>query len=115
MANVFSMYNSMLSSANKIASMNTPSLIIKDNSIEEGTKVTSNGESFGDLMKEQLNNLNNKQVEADNMIQGFITGEVDDLHSVMIASEEARISLELAVQIRNKCIESYKEITNMQL
>ena len=44
-----------------------------------------------------------------------MVGEVDDLHSVMIATEEARISLELAVQVRNKCIEAYKEINNMQL
>jgi flagellar hook-basal body complex protein FliE len=49
------------------------------------------------------------------LTRDFIAGEVDDLHTVMIATEEARLSLELAVQVRNKCIEAYKEISNMQL
>lgn len=71
--------------------------------------------SFKDIIKEQINRVNDIQIEADNMTNKFIAGEIDDLHQVMIATEEARLSLELAVQIRNKCIEAYKEINNMQL
>lgn len=71
--------------------------------------------SFKDIIKEQINRVNDIQIEADNMTNKFIAGEIDDLHKVMIATEEARLSLELAVQIRNKCIEAYKEINNMQL
>ena len=48
-------------------------------------------------------------------LQNNLLVEVDDLHTVMIATEEVRLSLELAVQIRNKFVESYKEINNMQL
>lgn len=62
-----------------------------------------------------MEKLNHKQVEADKMTQDFIMGRVDDLHTVMIATEEARLSLELAVQVRNKVVEAYKEINNMQL
>lgn len=49
------------------------------------------------------------------MAQDFISGEVEDLHAVMIATEEARLSLDLALQVRNKIVEAYKEINNMQL
>jgi flagellar hook-basal body complex protein FliE len=71
--------------------------------------------SFKDIIKEQMNRVNDMQIEADDMTNKFIAGEIDDLHSVMIATEEARLSLELAVQIRNRCVEAYKEINNMQL
>lgn len=71
--------------------------------------------SFKDMINNEIEKLNNKQIEADEMTQGFISGQVDDLHTVMIATEEARISLELAVQLRNKVVEAYKEINNMQL
>ena len=70
---------------------------------------------FRAVLNEQLKKLNEKQVEADNYIKDFISGNDVDLHQVMIATEEARLSLELAVQIRNKIVEAYKELNNMQL
>lgn len=71
--------------------------------------------SFKDIIKDEMNRLNDIQLKADEMTDKFIAGEIDDLHSVMIATEEARLALELAVQIRNKCVEAFKEINNMQL
>jgi len=76
---------------------------------------TENGSNFKEIMNEQIQKLNDKQVEADNYIKDLISGKDVDLHQVMIATEEARLSLELAVQIRNKIIEAYKELNNMQL
>ena len=48
-------------------------------------------------------------------MEGFINGEDIDIHQVMLASEEAKMSIELAVQIRNKIVEAYQEISKMQL
>ncbi len=74
--------------------------------------------SFKEIVNNEINKLNNKQIQADELIQDFIQGDansLEDLHTVMIATEEARIALELAVQVRNKIVEAYKEINNMQL
>lgn len=73
------------------------------------------GINFKDMLNDALNKVNNQQIEADKLTNDFISGDVDDLHTVLIATEEARLSLELAVQVRNKCVEAYKEINNMQL
>lgn len=78
-------------------------------------KKDNEGPAFKDIVSDKLNKVNNKQILADNMTIGFITGEVDDLHDVMIATEEAKLSLELAVQVRNKLVEGFKEINNIQL
>ena len=74
-----------------------------------------NNIDFKEIISDEINKVNNMQIHADKIAEQFISGEVDDLHTVMIATEEARLSLELAVQIRNKLVESYKEINNMQL
>lgn len=74
-----------------------------------------NSINFKEIISDEINKVNNMQIHADKITEQFISGEVDDLHTVMIATEEARLSLELAVQIRNKVVESYKEINNMQL
>lgn len=76
----------------------------------QGNKV-----SFQDVIEDQLERLNAVQIQGNQMTEAFIRGDVDDLHAVMIATEEARLSLDLALQIRNKVVEAYKEINNMPL
>ncbi|MPW24790.1 flagellar hook-basal body complex protein FliE [Alkalibaculum sp. M08DMB] len=114
--NITALYNSIFTNSNKITNENLSSLYSPNETnryngasseIEEG--------AFKDLISSEIEKLNNQQVKADNLTQGFISGEVEDLHTVLIATEEARISLELAVQVRNKCIEAYKEINSMQI
>ena len=84
--------------------------------IVNDTQTNANNDiDFKEIISDEINKVNDMQVYADKMTEGFISGEIDDLHTVMIATEEARLSFELAVQIRNKLVESYKEINNMQL
>ena len=74
-----------------------------------------NGVSFFDTLKQKLDEVNNQQIEADQVTQAFIKGDDVDVHQVMIAGEEAKQSLELAVQVRNKLVEAFQEINRMQL
>jgi flagellar hook-basal body complex protein FliE len=81
-----------------------------------GDKIVEKKEvSFIDTLKEKLNEVNDKQIEAENVTEQFVKGEGSDIHEVMLATEEAKMSLELAVQIRNKIVEAYQEITRMQM
>lgn len=90
--------------------------ITKDPTIKsKGNFSSDNKLSFKDIINNEIEKLNNNQIKANELTESFISGQVDDLHTVLIATEEARLSLELAVQVRNKCVEAYKEINNMQL
>lgn len=70
--------------------------------------------SFGDYLKDALDSANEAQIKSDEETTKLITGDTD-LHQALIAAEEARIQMELVVQIRNKLLESYQEITRMQI
>lgn len=70
---------------------------------------------FAKILKDELNKVNDLQVQGDIKNQELLSGESQDIHSVLLKTEEARLSLEMAVQIRNKLIESYQEINRMQL
>ena len=70
---------------------------------------------FGSLIRTGIEKVNDKQLGADDLTRAMITGETDDLHEVILATEEARLSLELAVQLRNRCVEAFKELNNMQI
>ena len=70
--------------------------------------------SFGDLFKRAINDASGMQDDAQNMIGAFLRGEPVELHQVMAASEEASISLELLVEIRNKLTDAYRSVMNTQ-
>lgn len=72
------------------------------------------GASFGDLFKKSINDTSNLQDNAKDMIAAYLRGEPVELHQVMAASEEASISLELLVEIRNKLTEAYRTVMNIQ-
>lgn len=74
-----------------------------------------NNSNFLDTLKEKMNDVNDKQIESENLTQKFIKGEEEDVHKVMLATEEAKLSLELAVQIRNKLVDAYGEFNRMQI
>lgn len=72
----------------------------------------SNG--FGNILGDAFNQLSSYQIGADQAMQAMIMGEDIEMHDVMIQTTEAQLSLELAVQVRNKCIEAFNEMKNMQ-
>jgi len=70
---------------------------------------------FEDVLKSFVEEVNNLQKEAGESIKGLVTGEIRDLHQVMIAVEKASTSFELMMEIRNKILEAYREIMRMQV
>ncbi len=71
---------------------------------------------FGSMLTDALNNVNNTIVDADNLRTRFDTGDDSvSLSDVMIASQKASMAFEATVQIRNKCVEAYKSIMQMQV
>lgn len=70
---------------------------------------------FAELLGEALSRTNQSQLDADQAAIALQSGEAENLHDVMLAMEEADISMRLLVQMRNKVTEAYKEIMNMQV
>ena len=70
-------------------------------------------DSFGDTLKRVLNDVSNTQDVSQNYIDRFVRGEPVELHQVMAAAEEASISLEMLVELRNKLTDAYKTVMSM--
>lgn len=71
--------------------------------------------SFKEILKAKLEEVALLQARADQLAQGYLTGEIEDIHTVILAAEEANLALQLTVQLRNKIVEAYQEISRMQL
>ena len=81
---------------------------------DQKLEIGGEGASFGDLFKRAINDASGLQDGAKDMIGAFLRGEPVELHQVMAASEEASISLELLVEIRNKLTDAYRSVMNTQ-
>lgn len=72
-------------------------------------------DSFRKVFDKAMQNLNEKQLNSEQTVKKFLTGEVQDIHTVMIAGEEAKLAMQLAVEVRNKIVEAYQELSRMQI
>ena len=89
-------------------------LNIEANSNTQNTKSADHlYKTFSAALDDGIKNVNNLQRNADDAVEYFASGGNIDIHSVMIASQKARLGLEMATQMRNKIISAYKEITRM--
>jgi len=86
--------------------------------LSPSSKVTiSEGSSanFASQLNEALTQVNDLQVKADELAKQLALSEIQDIHQVTVAMQQAQLSLQLAVQVRNKMIEAYQEIARMQV
>jgi flagellar hook-basal body complex protein FliE len=87
------------------------------NFIEGGNTISQSGESssFFNMISEKLHSIDHSIKESDSLMQAYIKGENIPVHDIMIALGKAKTEIQLAVEIRNKLLESYQEITRIQL
>jgi flagellar hook-basal body complex protein FliE len=76
-------------------------------------KTSEEVESFGNLLQSFIQDVNNLQNNADQMVQKFALGQVEDVHQVVVATEEANIAFQLLLEIRNKLVDAYHELMRM--
>jgi flagellar hook-basal body complex protein FliE len=70
---------------------------------------------FGKLLEGTINSLESLQHDAGTSINQFLTGEKEDLHTTVLATQKAEMAFELGLQVRNKVVSAYQEIMKMQM
>lgn len=75
----------------------------------------TNGIDFGRLLQTAFNEVAESQRVADQTINDFVTGGDVDVHEVVIAAEQASLTLLLAIQVRNKAVEAFQELLRIQV
>lgn len=70
---------------------------------------------FGNWFGQQLSQVNDQLQRADAGLRQLALGDASNLHQVMINLEEARLSFQLLMQVRNRALEAYQEVMRMQV
>ena len=103
----------------KITSAISPSTIKLSPEIEkaiQSNKAEASGQSsFGEMLKEKIEAVDEAQKAADVAVTNFATGKSRNLHEAVLALEMADTSLRMMVTVRNKALEAYQEIMKMPI
>jgi flagellar hook-basal body complex protein FliE len=71
--------------------------------------------TFANMVGQGLAQVNQGLLTSQADMQRVATGEVQNLHQVMIRLEESRLSFQLMMQVRGRLLEAYQDIMKMQI
>jgi flagellar hook-basal body complex protein FliE len=77
--------------------------------------ITGSIEGATKSFESMLSSLNSSQQNADTLLQKLSLGENVDLHQVMIGMEENDVNFRVALAIRDKLVDAYREMMRMQI
>lgn len=73
------------------------------------------GTDFGQLFTRGIGGINQQLLASQTDLQQLATGDVQNLHQIMIRLEESRMSFQLMLQVRNRLLEAYQDVLKMQV
>jgi flagellar hook-basal body complex protein FliE len=77
------------------------------------SSTSGEGTGFVQTLEETMQKVEALQTEAEKQVEGMVSGQGADVHSAMIAVEKADLSFQLMMQVRNKIVEAYQQISQM--
>jgi len=96
---------------NKVGSIIEPSML----GASQVKAPSASSFSFSDTLKGILDSTNAEQRTSDRAMADLATGDVKDLHQAAIAIGKAELSMKMMLEVRNKAISAYKEISKTQM
>src|SRR5882724_3584201 len=70
--------------------------------------------NFGSALKTAINQVEDMHSSAEQQVTDLLKGDRSDVHNVMIAVEKADVAFQLMMQVRNKIVSAYQEVSRMQ-
>jgi flagellar hook-basal body complex protein FliE len=70
---------------------------------------------FQSALSSAIDSIQGLQNNAADSVQKFLTGENEELHTTILATQRAELAFELGLQVRNKVVDAYQEIMKMQM
>jgi flagellar hook-basal body complex protein FliE len=102
------------SSVNAVNLQNYQKSLEKVTGFDQNTKTSKNAATFSSYLNNAISSVDKKMVSMDQATDNVVSGKENDLGNVMVKMTEAQLSLETAVQVRNKLLDAYSDIKNMQ-
>jgi flagellar hook-basal body complex protein FliE len=88
-----------------------------DSSVGTGLGIPAGSAEKSDFissLNDAMGQVGQLQSEADGKVAQLLNGNGQDVHSAMIAVEKASLAFSMMVQVRNKIVQAYQQVSSMQ-
>jgi flagellar hook-basal body complex protein FliE len=76
---------------------------------------STSGSAFQSVLGDAISKVQSFQNDAAGSVNNFLSGEGEELHKVALATQQADLSLQLFMQVRNKVVTAYNQVMQMQV
>lgn len=76
---------------------------------------STGGSSFKDILNSAIGEVENSRSSAAKSVEQFLSGDGEDLHSTILATQRAELEFQMFMQVRNKVVSAYQEIMKMPM
>lgn len=73
------------------------------------------GTQFASVLETAIDQVERSRAGAADSVRQLLSGEKDDLHSTVLATQRAELELDMFLQVRNKVVAAYQEVMKMQV
>jgi flagellar hook-basal body complex protein FliE len=70
---------------------------------------------FRGVLEGTIQKIEQTRNQAAQAVEGFLSGDNQELHTAILATQRADLAFELGLQVRNKVVSAYQEIMRMQM
>ena len=99
----------------QIKAITIPTVPLVDNAATSHAVGGASSGGFMNTLQQAISKANDIQLEAGQATEALMTGQTQNIHQTMVALQEADVSFQLMMQIRNKLLSAYEEIQRMQI
>ena len=71
--------------------------------------------AFRGMLEGSIQKIEQTRTEASKAVEGFLSGDSQELHTAILATQRADLAFELGLQVRNKVVSAYQEVMRMQM
>ena len=71
--------------------------------------------SFEDMLTNAIQSVDDSMKASEQNVQNFISGKTENIHDVMISMQQSQLSFQMMVEVRNKLVDTYQELSRMQI
>jgi flagellar hook-basal body complex protein FliE len=80
-----------------------------------GAPASGSGGAFQNVLTDAINKVESFQTNANTAVNNFLNGEGEELHHVAMATQQADLSFQMFMQVRNKVVAAYNQVMQMQV
>ncbi|MGB7327892.1 MAG: flagellar hook-basal body complex protein FliE [Rubripirellula sp.] len=88
---------------------------LEKSGMPSGISGAKGSDSFASMLGDQVKNVNSMQIDANDMVHTMLTGGEVNEAEVLTAVQKADLAFRMLLQVRNKLVEAYREVQQIQI